>query len=228
MPTILRSSAVGKLRLGSTTTVPSPRSSGSLAGYRAAKVRCNSSKGTRGGANDIAKDNQSSAVRTPPGFSGSSSSAGSAAAGRPVPASWAHDPGDELLRGGRGRADLPAAGRRLLPAGGHRPGPAPPVPRAGPVRGRGAAAAVPDAVLGRPPHLQRPPRPPGPAHAPRPLRHRPGRARRLAAPHDRLGPGPGPARRAGRAPAPVPDDGGHGPGQPSRSARLVAVTGSSG
>src|ERR671919_321611 len=66
MPTILRSSAVGKLRLGSTTTVPSPRSSGSLAGYRAAKVRCSSSNGTIGGANDIAKDNQSFAMRTPP------------------------------------------------------------------------------------------------------------------------------------------------------------------
>src|SRR4029453_7747653 len=68
MPTILRSSAVGKLRLGSTTTVPSPRASGSRAGYRAAKVRWNSSEGARGGANDIAKDNQSPAGRTPPVF----------------------------------------------------------------------------------------------------------------------------------------------------------------
>src|SRR4029450_6416976 len=68
MPTILRSSAVGKLRLGSTTTVPSPRSSGSLAGYRAAKVRCGASNGTIGGADHIAKDNQSTAVRTPPIF----------------------------------------------------------------------------------------------------------------------------------------------------------------
>src|SRR4029453_8571962 len=171
MPMILRSSAVGKLRLGSTTTVPSPRSSGSLAGYRAAKVRCSSSNGTIGGADHIAKDNQSTAVRTPPDFSGSSCSGGSlrAARRRPLPASWGHDPGDDLLRGGRGRAHLPAAGGRLLPAGGHRPRPASPVPRARPLRGRGAAAAVPDAVLGRPPHLQRPPRPPGPAHAPRPL-----------------------------------------------------------
>src|SRR4029453_12263548 len=77
MPTILRSSAVGKLKDGSTTTVPSPRSSGSLAGYRAAKVRCNSSKGTIGGADHIAKDNQSVAVRASPEFPGSSFSASS-------------------------------------------------------------------------------------------------------------------------------------------------------
>src|SRR5512132_380653 len=139
-----------------------------------------------------------------------------------LPASGGDDPGDGLLRGGRGRADLPAAAGRLLPAGGHRPRPAPPVPRARPLRGRGAAAAVPDAVLGWPPHLQRPPRPPGPADAPRPLRHRPGRARRLAAPHDRRRPGPGAARRAGRPPARVPDHGGHGPGEPASSARLLA------
>ncbi len=50
---------MGKLSDGSTTTVPSPRSSGSLAGYRTAKVRCSSSKGTNGGADHIAKDNQS-------------------------------------------------------------------------------------------------------------------------------------------------------------------------
>src|SRR5215207_4917025 len=77
MPTILRSSAVGKLKDGSTTTVPSPRSSGSLAGYRAAKVRCNSSKGTIGGADHIAKDNQSFGVRASPEFPGSSFSASS-------------------------------------------------------------------------------------------------------------------------------------------------------
>src|SRR5688500_5252796 len=71
MPTILRSSAVGKLSDGSTTTVPSPRSSGSLAGYRAAKVRCSSSKGTNGGADHIVKDNQSTVVRASPDFSGS-------------------------------------------------------------------------------------------------------------------------------------------------------------
>src|SRR4029450_6899980 len=90
MPMILRSSAVGKLRLGSTTTVPSPRSSGSLAGYRAAKVRCSSSNGTIGGADHIAKDNQSTAVRTPPDFSRSSYSVGLVAAARPRPrpASW--------------------------------------------------------------------------------------------------------------------------------------------
>src|SRR5215211_2289692 len=176
MPTILRSSEGGKLRLGSTTTVPSRRSSGSLAGYRTAKVRCNSSKDTIGGADHIAKDNQSYVVRASPDFPGSSFSAGSADGGgpsAPVAASWGHDPVDDLLRGGRGRADLPAAGRRLLPPGGHRPGAAPRVPGGGPVRGRGAPAAVPDAVLGRPPHLQRHEGPPGPADAPPPLRHRP-------------------------------------------------------
>src|SRR4029450_2444101 len=77
MPTILRSSAVGKLSDGSTTTVPSPRSSGALAGYRAAKVRCNSSEGAIGGADHIAKDNQSIGVRASPEFPGSSFSAGS-------------------------------------------------------------------------------------------------------------------------------------------------------
>src|SRR5918997_2238511 len=82
MPTILRSSAVGKLRLGRTTTVPSPRSSGSLAGYRTAKVRCSSSKGTIGGADHIAKDNQSFGVRASPDFSGSSFSARSVGGGR--------------------------------------------------------------------------------------------------------------------------------------------------
>src|SRR5829696_805073 len=152
MPTILRSSAVGKLSDGSTTTVPSPRSSGSLAGYRAAKVRCSSSNGTIGGANDIAKDNQSLAMRTPPDFAGSSCSARSpdeATATPPGPASWGHAPGHQLLRRRRRRADLPPAGRRLLPPRGRRPGPAAPVPRGGPVGGRGAAAAVPHAVLGR-------------------------------------------------------------------------------
>src|SRR5215216_2428446 len=105
MPTILRSSAVGKLRLGSTTTVPSPRSSGSLAGYRAAKVRCSSSNGTIGGADHIAKDNQSIAARTPPIFLNRHvllGRPGRSGGGRPVPASWGHDPGDDLLRGGRG------------------------------------------------------------------------------------------------------------------------------
>src|SRR5215203_3417393 len=220
MPTILRSSAVGKLRLGSTTTVPSPRSSGSLAGYRTAKVRCSSSKGTIGGADHIAKDNQSIVARAAPDFSESSFSARLVGAGgrwASVTASWGHDPVDYLLRRGRGRADLPAAGRRLLPPGGRRPGPAPPLPRGGPVRGRGAPAPVPDAVLGRPPHLQRDQGPPGPAPAPPPVRHRPGRARRLAAPHDRRRPGPGAARRAGRPPAGVPDHGRHRPHQPPRS-----------
>src|SRR5215213_7259687 len=220
MPTILRSSAVGKLRLGSTTTVPSPRSSGSLAGYRTAKVRCSSSKGTIGGAHHIAKDNQSIVARSAPDFSESSFSARLVGAGgrwASVTASWGHDPVDHLLRCGRGRADLPAAGRRLLPPGGRRPGPAPPLPRGGPVRGRGAPAPVPDAVLGWPPHLQRDQGPPGPAHAPPPVRHRPGRARRLAAPHDRRRPGPGAARRAGRPPAGVPDHGRNRPHQPPRS-----------
>src|ERR687897_867392 len=83
MPRILRSSAVGKLRLGRTTTVPSPRSSGSLAGYRTAKVRCSSSKGTIGGADHIAKDNQSFGVRASPEFSESSFSARSLGGGRP-------------------------------------------------------------------------------------------------------------------------------------------------
>src|SRR4029453_4606652 len=182
MPTILRSSAVGKLSDGSTTTVPSPRSSGSLAGYRTAKVRFSSSNGTIGGANDIAKDNQSLGMRTPPDFAGSSCSARSAggATGTPLgPASWGDGPGHHLLRRRRRRADLPPPGRRLLPPRGRRPGPSPPLPRGGPVRGRGAAAAVPHAVLGRPPYLQRAPRPSGPAHAPFPLCHRPRRARRL-------------------------------------------------
>src|SRR5918999_2646971 len=170
MPTILRSSAVGKLRLGSTTTVPSPRSSGSLAGYRAAKVRCSSWKGTIGGADHIAKDNQSVGTRASPDFSGSSFSARSLAAGAIRDRHHGGDgPGDELLRRGRRRADLPAPGRRLLPPGGRRPGPAAGLPRGGPVRGRGAPGPVPHAVLGRPPHLQRAPRPPGAAHAPRPL-----------------------------------------------------------
>src|SRR5215207_7886499 len=224
MPTILRSSAVGKLRLGSTTTVPSPRSSGSLAGYRTAKVRCSSSKGTIGGADHIAKDNQSIVARAAPDFSESSFSARLVGAGGRralVTASWGHDAVDHLLRRGRGRADLPAAGRRLLPPGGRRPGPAPPLPRGGPVRGRGAPAPVPDAVLGRPPHLQRDQGPPGPAHAPPPVRHRPGRARRLAAPHDRRRPGPGAARRAGRPPARVRHHGRQGADEPARSAQLV-------
>src|SRR4029453_8904218 len=174
MPTILRSSAVGKLKEGSTTTVPSPRSSGSLAGYRTAKVRCSSSNDTIGGADHIAKDNQSVVVRASPDFSESSFSARSPVGGAPgarVGAKEAAALGDDLLRGGRGRADLPPAGRRLLPPGGRRPCPAPRVPRGGPVRGRGAPGAVPDAVLGRPPHLQRAPRPPGPADAPPPVRH---------------------------------------------------------
>src|ERR671911_660761 len=83
MPTILRSSAVGKLRLGRTTTVPTPRSSGSLAGYRTAKVRCSSSKGTIGGADHIAKDNQSFGVRASPDFAESSFSARPLGGGRP-------------------------------------------------------------------------------------------------------------------------------------------------
>src|SRR3712207_3690198 len=124
MPTILRSSAGGKLSEGSTTTVPSPRSSGSLAGYRAAKVRRSSSKGTNGGADHIANDNQSAWVLASPGSAGSSWSAvspdgrrrrrGAGIMGR-------DDPGDALLRRGRRRGDLPAAGGRLLPPRGHRP-----------------------------------------------------------------------------------------------------------
>src|ERR687896_220090 len=192
MPTILRSSAVGKLRLGRTTTVPSPRSSGSRAGYRTAKVRCSSSKGTIGGADHIAKDNQSVPVRASPDFSGSSSSAAS---------QWA---------GGGGRADLPAAGGRLLPPGGRRPGPAPPVPRGGPVLGRGAAAAVPDPVLGRPPHLRRAPRPPGPSHA-APPRPPPLLFPRPPAPPPAVG-GRGARPGAGRAPLP-PTPVGRGPGR---------------
>src|SRR4029453_10601651 len=125
MPTILRSSAVGKLKDGSTTTVPSPRSSGSLAGYRAAKVRCNSSEGAIGGADHIAKDNQSVGVRASPEFPGSSFSAGSTDPRLPGGAGCRHHGGDDagglLLRGGRRRADLPAAGRRLLTARGPPP-----------------------------------------------------------------------------------------------------------
>src|SRR5919108_2511923 len=71
MPTILRSSAMGKLREGSTTTVPASRSSGSLAGYRSAKMRRSSSYGQNGGAIAIAKDNQSGGLRTSPDFAGS-------------------------------------------------------------------------------------------------------------------------------------------------------------
>src|SRR5215212_10535588 len=150
MPTILRSSAVGKLRDGSTTTVPSPRSSGSLAGYRAAKVRWSSSNGTIGGANDIVKDNQSSVMRTPPILPDRHVLRDRPAA-QPAPPQDRHHggyaPGHHLLRRRRRRADLPPAGRRLLPPRGRRPGPAASVPRGGPVGGRGAAAAVPHAVL---------------------------------------------------------------------------------
>ena len=60
--------------------------------------------------------------------------------------------------------------RAVYPAQGSRPS-------------RGTPAAVPDPVLGRPGHLQRAARPPAAADAARALRHRRGRARRLAAAH---------------------------------------------
>ena len=86
----------------------------------------------------------------------------------------------------------------LLRRGPHRPGAARrctrrttgPAPRPG--------CAVPRAVLGRSDDLLRGARPPAAAHAARAVRDRPGRARRLAAPHARRGRLPGPRRRAGR------------------------------
>jgi len=56
-------------------------------------------------------------------------------------------------------------------------------PARDPRPGRGAPAAVPHAVLGRAAHLRRAARAPQAADAARPVRHRRGRARRLAAPH---------------------------------------------
>src|SRR6266511_3222367 len=122
MPTILRSSLVGKLRLGSTTTVPASRSSGSLAGNRSAKVRWSSSKGTNGGASDIAKDNQSAGLPASPDFGEMPESAGSGAI-RDDPVDPVEQPvhvrppaagreGGQALAHGRG-----GARRRLHPAG---------------------------------------------------------------------------------------------------------------
>src|SRR4029450_2652927 len=111
MPTILRSSAVGKLSDGSTTTVPSPRSSGSLAGYRTAKGRCSSSNGNIGGGNDIAKDKQSLGTRTPPPFRRLLFS-GERGAGHPGA------PRGPAVRGAGGRPPFyrPPAGGARLPA----------------------------------------------------------------------------------------------------------------
>ena len=95
---------------------------------------------------------------------------------------------------GRGRGDpLRARGRHavlrdprrpVLRRRRRRPCPARPLPRARRSRaGTRAADVVPRPVLGRADDLQRRPRPPAPADAPCPLRHRPDRARPLARPH---------------------------------------------
>ena len=80
----------------------------------------------------------------------------------------------ELLRRRRRRPRLPQDRRPLLRRGPGRPGAAPAVPGGGPRAGRGAAADVPGAVLGRPAHLLRPARPPAPADAALPFRIGPG------------------------------------------------------
>src|SRR6266496_2588405 len=112
---------------------------------------------------------------------------GGAAPARRRRVAWRRaNPGtDHLLRSGRRRGDLPPAGVPLLSGCGRRPAAATPLPGGGPGRRGGAAAAVPDPVLGRAEHLQPAPGPPKAAHAPRPLRDRPGRAGRLAPAHDR-------------------------------------------
>ena len=72
-----------------------------------------------------------------------------------------------VLRRDRRSRDLRAPRRRVLPRRRRRPGAAADVSRGGPRPGRGAAHAVPRAVLGRTRHLQRAARPPAAADAAR-------------------------------------------------------------
>src|SRR5690606_33130419 len=96
-----------------------------------------------------------------------------------------HASGADVLRAGRRGGDLPPAGPPFLPGGGRGPVAAAHVPRGGPRPRRGPAAAVPHAVLGRTPDVQRHPRSPAAADAARPVQGRPGRARRVAQAHAR-------------------------------------------
>src|ERR1700722_16786442 len=91
--------------------------------------------------------------------------------------------GHTVRAGGRGGV-LRRPGRPLLSRRGRGPPAAAALPRR-PERVVSPSRALPHAVLGWSGHLRRRARPSSSAHAPRPLRHRPGGARRLAPPHSR-------------------------------------------
>ncbi|CAA9323610.1 MAG: Hemoglobin-like protein HbO, partial [uncultured Frankineae bacterium] len=103
---------------------------------------------------------------------------------------------DQPLRRGRRGAGVPPAGGGLLRRRGAGPGAASALPGR-PRPGRGPAADVPGAVLGRSDHLLRAARAPPPADAARRLAGRHARARRLAGADGRRRRAPGrPGRRA--------------------------------
>ncbi|CAA9266549.1 MAG: Hemoglobin-like protein HbO, partial [uncultured Blastococcus sp.] len=129
--------------------------------------------------------------------------------------------GAHLLRRGRRSADLHEADRALLRRRADRPGDRAAVP-AGRLGGRGGSAALlPRAVLGRAHHVLAAARAPPAAHAARAVRHRPGRARRLADPHAGRRGLPRPPARPGRHTVGVPGDGGaqHAEPLPGRGRR---------
>ena len=123
-----------------------------------------------------------------------------------------------------GGAPLPRARRALLRRRPHRSGARPAVPAGRLGRRRDAAARLPRAVLGRPTTYSERARPPAPADAARPVRHRPGRAGRWLTHMRDGGRLPGARPRAGRHALGLPGHGGHEHAEPLPRRRRSATS----